>query len=201
MLGGEMARALRLPRIIGYGLVGFVLAPLAQAMSLDALLEEARIFVDLAMGLVLFDLGRRMNLQWMKREWTLAASGLAESVLTFGAVFATLLAFDFPAVKAALAAAIAIGTSPAVVLLIVQDTRAEGQVTERALNLVALNSLLASILATILLTSAHLKARMDLESALLHPLYLFLGSLALGAMMASFSRLVARTVEKTKDVH
>ena len=201
MLGGEMARALRLPRILGYIIVGFVLAPLAQAMSLDPLLEEARIFVDLAMGLVLFDLGRRMNLQWMKREWTLAASGLAESVLTFGAVFATLLAFDFPPVKAGLAAAIAIGTSPAVVLLIVQDTRSEGQVTERALNLVALNSLLASILATILLTSVHLQAKMDLESALLHPLYLFLGSLALGAMMASFSRLVARTVEKTKDVH
>ena len=27
----------------------------------------------------------------MKRDWTLAATGLAESVLTFGAVFATLL--------------------------------------------------------------------------------------------------------------
>ena len=201
MLGGEMARMIRLPRIICYVIVGFVLAPLAQASGLDPLLDEARIFVDLALGLVLFDLGRRMDLKWMKRDWTLAASGLAESLLTFCAVFATLLAFDFPAVKAALAAAIAIGTSPAVVLLIVQDTRAEGQVTERALNLVALNSLLASILSTILLASVHLEARMDVESSLLHPLYLFLGSLALGAIMAGFSRLVARAVEKTKDLH
>ena len=201
MLGGEMARSVRLPRIIGYVIVGFVIAPLAQAMSLDPLIEEARIFVDLALGLVLFDLGRRMDLQWMKRDWTLAASGLAESLLTFGAVFATLLAFDFSAVKASLAAAIAIGTSPAVVLLIVQDTRSEGQVTERALNLVALNSLLASILSTILLTSAHLEARWDIESAFLHPLYLFLGSLALGALMAGFARMVARGVEKTKDLH
>jgi Kef-type K+ transport system membrane component KefB len=201
MLGGEMARSVRLPRIIGYVIVGFVVAPLAQVMSLDPLIEEARIFVDLALGLVLFDLGRRMDLQWMKRDWTLAASGLAESLLTFGAVFATLLAFDFSAVKAGLAAAIAIGTSPAVVLLIVQDTRSEGQVTERALNLVALNSLLASILSTILLASAHLEARWDIESALLHPLYLFLGSLALGALMAGFARLVARAVEKTKDLH
>ena len=201
MLGGEMARALRMPRIIGYVIVGFIVAPLAQAISLDPLIEEARIFVDLALGLVLFDLGRRMDLQWMKRDWTLAASGLAESMLTFGAVFAVLVAFDFPAVKAGIVAAIAMATSPAVVLLIVQDTRSEGQVTERALNLVALNSLLASIVSTILLASAHLEARMDIDSALLHPAYLFLGSAALGAVMATFARLLARTVEKTKDLH
>jgi Kef-type K+ transport system membrane component KefB len=201
MLGGEMARALRMPRIIGYVIVGFVVAPLAQAISLDPLIEEARIFVDLALGLVLFDLGRRMDLQWMKRDWTLAASGLAESLATFGAVFAVLVAFDFPAVKAGIVAAIAMATSPAVVLLIVQDTRSEGQVTERALNLVALNSLLASIVSTILLASAHLEARMDLDSALLHPAYLFAGSAALGAVMAAFARLLARTVEKTKDLH
>ncbi len=201
MLGGEMARSFRLPRIIGYVIVGFVLAPLAQAADLDPLLDQARIFVDLALGLVLFDLGRRMDLQWMKRDWTLAASGLAESVLTFGAVFATLLTFDFGPVKAGLAAAIAIGTSPAVVLLIVQDTRAEGQVTERALNLVALNSLLAAILSTVLLTSLHLEARMDIGTALLHPLYLFVGSAALGGGMAGLARMIARLVEKTKELH
>ena len=201
MLGGEVARGLKLPRIIGYVVVGFFLAPLMQAMSLDPLLERARIFVDLAIGLVLFDLGRRMDLKWMLRDWTLAATGLAESLLTFGAVFATLVAFDFAPVKAGIAAAIAMATSPAVVMLVVQDTKADGQVTERALNLVALNSLLASILTTILLASAHLESRMDLESGLLHPAYLFLGSLALGALVAAFARGVARAVEKTKDLH
>ncbi|MGZ5082831.1 MAG: cation:proton antiporter domain-containing protein, partial [Usitatibacter sp.] len=108
MVGGEMARSAKLPRIIGYVVVGFILAPLAQAMGIDSLLEDARIFVDLAIGLVLFDLGRRMDLKWMKRDWTLAATGLAESLLTFGAVFATLLAFDFAPVPSGIAAAIAL---------------------------------------------------------------------------------------------
>ena len=201
MLGGEMARAARLPRIVGYAVVGMVFAPLGNAMSFVPLLDAARIFVDLALGLVLFDLGRRMDLQWMKREWTLAATGLAESFLAFGAVFATLLWFDVSPVKAGIAAAISMATSPAVVLLVVQDTKAEGQVTERALNIVALNSLLASIVTTILLASAHLEARVDVEIALLHPAYLFLGSLALGAAVASAARLIARTVEKTRDLH
>jgi Kef-type K+ transport system membrane component KefB len=201
MLGGEIARSVKLPRIVGYVLVGFVMAPLAQLIGLDLLLDEARIFVDLALGLVLFDLGRRMDLQWMKRDWTLAATGLAESLLTFAAVFVVLLLFDFPPVQAGIAAAIAMATSPAVVMLVVQDTRAEGQVTERALNLVALNSLLASIITTILLATAHIEARMDVETALLHPAYLFLGSLLLGAAVAAFARFVARSVEKTKDLH
>jgi Kef-type K+ transport system membrane component KefB len=201
LLGGEGARLLRLPRILGYVAVGFAIAPVARALNLDPLLDQARIFVDLALGLVLFDLGRRMDLQWMKRDWTLAAAGLAESLLAFLAVFACLIALDFAAVKAGIIAAISMATSPAVVLLVVQDTRAEGQVTERSLNLVALNSLLASILTTIMLTSAHLESRMDPETAILHPAYLFVGSLFLGWLAASTARVCARAVGKTKELH
>lgn len=201
MLGGETARLLRMPRIVGYIVVGFLIGPLVQAMHMRPLIEEARIFVDLALGLVLFDLGRRMDVRWMRRDWTLAASGIAESMLAFLAVFATLVAFRFPPVQAGLAAAIAMTASPAVLLLVVHDTRSEGQVTERALNLVALNGLLASILATIMLGSAHFEARMDVETAVLHPAYLFLGSVALGGAMAAVARFIARTVEKDREVH
>jgi Kef-type K+ transport system membrane component KefB len=201
MLGGEGARLLRLPRIVGYVTVGFALAPLAAAMNLGTLIEEARIFVDIALGLVLFDLGRRMDLEWIKRDWTLAASGLAESALTFGLAFATMSALGFTPLDAALAAAIAMGTAPAVVLITVQDLKAEGQVTERALNLVALNSLVASILVTILLASVHFEVGLDLDRAVLHPLYLFVGSLALGGAVAALARLLARQVERSPELH
>src|SRR3954470_21644983 len=113
MLGGELARYFRVPRIVGYVLVGFVFGPLASAMGLALLIDEARIFVELALGLVLFDLGRRMDVKWMRRGWTLAASGIAEGVLSFLAVFAALLSFQFTPVQAGLAAAIAMTASPA----------------------------------------------------------------------------------------
>ena len=201
MLGGEAARQLRLPRIIGYVLIGFAVAPMAAALNIGPLLEAARIFVDIALGLVLFDLGRRMDLAWLKRDWTLAASGLGESALTFGVVFATLSWLDFAPVQAGLAAAIAMATSPAVVLLVAQDTRAEGQVTERAFALVALNSLLASVLVTMLLATVHYEVRLDLTTAVLHPLYLFAGSLALGGLMASLARTLARRLERSQELH
>jgi Kef-type K+ transport system membrane component KefB len=41
----------------------------------------------------------------------------------------------------------------------------------------------------------------EVEMALLHPLYLFFGSLAVGAAMAWLTRVVARKIEKSKDVH
>ena len=201
MLGGEIARALHVPRMIGYAVVGFVFGPLATAMGMGPMIDEARIFVDLALGLVLFDLGRRMDLKWMRRDWTLAATGLAESFLTFIAVFLTLEALDFRALPAGLAAAIAMTTSPAVVLLIAHDTHSEGQVTERALNLVALNGLLASVIVTIMLGSAHYESRMSIETAVLHPLYLFGGSLLVGAAMAWAARVIARAIEKDREVH
>ncbi len=201
MLGGEAARQAKLPRIIGYVVVGFAIAPVAQALNIGPLLEAARIFVDIALGLVLFDLGRRMDLGWVLRDWTLAASSVGECALTFAVVFATLTWFDFQPVQAGLAAAIAMATSPAVVLLVAQDTKAEGQVTERALTLVALNSLLASVVVTMLLASVHYEVRLDLDTAVLHPLYLFVGSIALGGAMATIARLLARQVARNPELH
>lgn len=201
MLGGEIARALRLPRMVGYSLVGLIFGPLATAMGLALLIDEARIFVDLALGLVLFDLGRRMDLKWMRRDWTLAVTGIMESFLTFVIVFMTLETLEFRTVPSGLAAAIAMTTSPAVVLLTVHDTQSEGQVTERALNLVALNGLLASVVVTIMLGSAHYESRMSIETAVLHPLYLLGGSMLVGAAMAWGARVIARAIEKDREVH
>jgi hypothetical protein len=42
-----MVRAARLPRIVGYVIVGMVFAPLADAMSFEPLIDAGRIFVDL----------------------------------------------------------------------------------------------------------------------------------------------------------
>lgn len=202
VMGGELARLLRLPRLIGYVFVGLAVSPMAAAMHIGPLIDQARIFVDLALGLVLFELGRRMDLRWMRRDWSLAASGIAESALSFAAVFVLLVEVGIAPVKAGLAAAIAMTTAPSVLLFMSHETRSEGQVTERALNLAALNGLMASILVTIMLGSAHYaRSRLEIEAAVLHPMYLFVGSVVLGAFMAMVTRVVARSVERSSDMH
>jgi len=110
--GHVFARYLRLPRITGFVAAGLVLGP-DMLNLLDApTLAELSIFVDFSLGLILFELGRRLDLRWLARDGWLLASGIGESLLSFLFVYWTLRYFDVAAVYAATAADIAISTSP-----------------------------------------------------------------------------------------
>jgi Kef-type K+ transport system membrane component KefB len=197
LVGGEFAqRILRLPRITGYVLMGMLLAGSGLGVVNEALLAQASIFVDIALGLILFELGRRLNLDWLARDRWLLASGVLESTLCFFAIFIALVAFNISALYAALAAAIGVSTSPAVVMVMAKELKAEGQVTERTLHLVAVNSVIAFTLATVLLPWLHHEYEAGWLVALLHPLYLFAGSLGLGYLVAACGLLLLRMLGK-----
>jgi Kef-type K+ transport system membrane component KefB len=181
LLGGEIVRRVaRLPRVVGYVLVGLVLGPSGFNLLDGGVVEESWIFVDMALGLILFELGRRLDLNWFRRDPWLAATGLLESALSFALVMGALVWFDVRPIYAAVAASIAIATSPVVVMVVAEELKAEGQVTERALSLVALNSVIAFVTSTMLLAVIHHEYHAGWETALLHPLYLLAGSLLLG---------------------
>jgi Kef-type K+ transport system membrane component KefB len=181
LIGGELARRYaRLPRVVGYVLVGLALGASGFNLVDRGLLQEAWIFVDMALGLILFELGRRLDLGWFRRDPWLAATGVLESALSFALVMGALIWFDVRPIHAAVAASIAIATSPAVVMVVAQELRAEGQVTERALSLVAINSVIAFVTSTMLLAAIHREYQAGWETAVLHPLYLLAGSLLLG---------------------
>jgi Kef-type K+ transport system membrane component KefB len=181
VIGGELARrVLRLPRLVGYVLTGMVLGASGLQLLDAKLLEQAWIFVEIGLGLVLFELGRRLDLAWLWRERWLLATGIAESALAFGFIYYALTWFEVSPLYAAVAAAIGVSTSPAVVMLVAQELRAEGQVTERALALTALNSVAAFVLVTMLLAWIHHEYRSGWTVIALHPVYLLAGSLLLG---------------------
>jgi Kef-type K+ transport system membrane component KefB len=179
--GGELVkRALNLPRIVGYVLIGLLLGASGSNLLDARLVAESWIFVEIALGLVLFELGRRLHFKWLRNDPWLLAAGLVESALTFGFLYLVLAYFGVEPIYAAVAAAIGVSTSPAVVLLVAQELKAEGQVTERALNLTALNSVVAFVLTTMLLSWIHHEYRAGWATVALHPVYLLGGSLALG---------------------
>ena len=181
LIGGELAkRVLSAPRIVGYVLTGLALGTSGLKLLDAGLVKEAWIFVDIALGLILYELGRKLDFGWFRRDPWLAATGVLESGLSFALVFGALVYFDVRPIYAAVAASIAIATSPAVVMVVAQELKAEGQVTERALNLVAINSVIAYVTATMLLAWIHHEYRAGWRTILLHPLYLLAGSLLLG---------------------
>jgi Kef-type K+ transport system membrane component KefB len=202
LIGGELARRVaRLPRVVGYVLVGLGLGESGFSLLDAGSVREAWIFVDMALGLILFELGRRLDLGWFRRDPWLAATGVLESALSFALVMGALVWFDVRPIYAAVAASIAIATSPAVVMVVAQELKAEGQVTERALSLVAINSVIAFVTSTMLLAVIHHEYQAGWQTAVLHPVYLLAGSLTLGYCASLAAVALARWLGKSDRWH
>ena len=202
MVGGELVnRVLRVPRIVGYVLTGMFLGASGLGLLDAQQIKEAWIFVDIALGMVLFELGRRLDFTWFRRDPWLAATGVLESGLAFALVFGALTYFDVPPIYAVVAASIAIATSPVVVMVVAQELKAEGQVTERALNLVAINSVIAFVASTMLLAWLHHEYQAGWQTIVLHPVYLLSGSLGLGFLATGVLLLLSRWLGKSGRGH
>jgi Kef-type K+ transport system membrane component KefB len=197
---GEVAeRGLGLPRVMGFLAAGVALGPHAAALITTDTLFELRVLFHVTLGLVLFELGQRVDLGWLKRNPSLLATSVLEAFLAFAAVYGLLSMLDVRPVVAAMAAAIAIASSPAVALTVAKDLRAQGQVTERLLLLTALNCVYAYLALTMLFAWAHLEYRAGWPVVLLHPLYLIGGSLALALTLACAALWLMRHVGKRVD--
>jgi Kef-type K+ transport system membrane component KefB len=189
VLAGEAVRRYAsVPRITGYVLAGAILGPQAVGLLTGNMLFDLRLLIDLSVGLIVFELGFRLDLKWLRANRWLLATAVGESVFCFAAILGALLYFDFRPVLAAMAAAIGTATSPAVVMLVANDLRAEGQVTERMLLFTAVNTVFAYVLLTLLLPFLHFEHKASWEQALFHPLYLLVGSM-LGGYLASLAML------------
>ena len=113
-----------LPRISLYGLVGFAVGQTQLgALSKDAA-AAAMLLANVAFGLALFEFGYRINLRWVRVNPWLAATGLLESAATFVAVFATARAFGAAMLTSLLLASLAMSTSPAALIRVVNEERA-----------------------------------------------------------------------------
>jgi Kef-type K+ transport system membrane component KefB len=180
-LAGEFVhRFAGLPRVAVYALTGFLLSH-AQAGLLPRPSESAAmLFANIAFGLILFEFGYRINLRWLRANPWIAATGLFESVATFAIVFAVADALGMAPLAAMLMASLAIATSPAEVLRVVNEQRSSGQVTERALHLSALNCVLAVFVFNIIVGLWTFQYSGSLLGAVSNSVVLLLVSGALG---------------------
>lgn len=190
---GELASRLRLPRISAYVATGALLSFARAEPTLAELIPAAHRVFELAFALILFELGQRIDLGWLRRNPWLLISSLAESLLAFLAVGALMLIFQQPPILALMIAAIAASTGPAVVLGVTRDSAARGQVTDRLQLFAALSTCYSFVVLGISYAWQHGEAAAPLATMLLHPAYLLLGSITLGAIGAwAVLRLLAR---------
>lgn len=195
LLGEGVQRLFAVPRIIGYGAVGLVLAAGGYGLRDGQLPGVLRLVVDLALGVLLFELGSRVRLAWLRDNPWLLASSVLESLLSFAAVAAVMRAFGFAWPLSFLAAAIVVPVSAAVVGRVAGDLGAAGQVTERLIVLTALNTLFGVLAHKLLSGWLHVDQAGDWVRAISQPLWVFGGSVLLAAVLARLVGWVARRLD------
>jgi Kef-type K+ transport system membrane component KefB len=192
--GEGLNRLLRLPKVTGYVLLGVLVGPGVLNWFDQYFITQSRVFVDIALGILLFEAGRYLDLTWYRRNPWVVIAGVAAGALAFLFVLGMLVLLGIDPLVAAVVAGIAMSTSPAVVLMVARDLKAEGQLVERAMTVVALNSIMAFLAVTMLWSGVHITHRVGLSSALAHPLYLLAGSLLIGMaggyLLLGLARLV-----------
>jgi Kef-type K+ transport system membrane component KefB len=192
LVGEGLARFFRLPRVSGYALTGLILGPSVLGWFGQPELTLFRIVIDLALALLLFELGVRVELRWFRSNPWILLSSIAESALTFAGTYAALMLLGSSSDVSLLVAAIVIGTSPAIIMRVATELRAEGQVTQRVLVHTALNILYSIVLLKLIIGSMHGNLRNDWSAAVLHPVYLLSGSILMGAAIALSFGLLRR---------
>lgn len=184
-LAGELsARFFSLPRITGYSLIGLLCGPSVLGWIGERELLNMRLLIDLVLAMLLFEIGIRVNLRWLRHNPLVLVSGLIESMLAFTAVFLTVRYLNYSFEVSLIVATVSVATSPAVVMAMTGQLKARGQVTDRLLMLTAINVTLAVLMAKLVLVFAHHSHGNDWVTAISHPLYQLSGSLLVAYVLA-----------------
>ena len=193
LLAGEtLFRSFGLSRIVGYVLAGAVAGPGGLGWLDRETVALAKPVADAALGLLLLETGRHLDLRWLDANRSLLASALAESALAFVTIFAfALLAVGLSPGWSAATAAITMASAPAVVLLTAQENRAQGQVTQRTLLLTAISCALSFVVFALVLGIVHAEQAGNWLNAIVHPLWVVCGGAGIGLLCARIALAIA----------
>jgi len=186
------------PRITGYLLAGMILGGGLHWLAGDVL-KLARIFSDMAIALMVYQLGRYVDLRWLRHEKWLLATLTSGALLCGALVWLSLAWAGVSRPLAALAAVFSIGTAPAVVMAVLRDVGAEGIVSRRLAALTALNNLVALLAAYVVLPLAATDADIPLKTLLGSALYSLCGSILLAFLTYRLMILLARLLGRDRS--
>ena len=163
----ELGNRLGLPRVTGYILSGLVLGPSVLNILSRPVVVEMGMFNTLALGLIATAAGLELDLKQIRSvgRTLLATVGLKVGfclLVVGGAALAMFTLFDMPAVSvpgaglalALVFGALAIGTSPAIVLAVLRDSRARGRLSDLVLGAAVLKDVVVVVVLAVALAVA-----------------------------------------------
>ena len=181
-LGERLYEAWRLPRVTSYVAVGLI----GGLINLPGLTDDVPglpFLANVALSLVLFELGYRINLRWFRHNPWVLLVGVLESAVTFGLVYWVTAWFELSVDVRLIIAALSVAASPAGVVRVANEMHAAGQVTERVMHLCAINCFLAVMALKLVVGYWHLSTSGDLVMAAFGSVHVLATSVAAGALL------------------
>jgi len=180
---GELAHERwRIPRVSTYVAVG-LLGGLVNLPGLTTDIQGLPFLANVALSLVLFELGYRINLRWFRHNPWVLALGVVESAITFGAIYFVTGFFALPEDQRLIIAALSVSASPAGVVRVANELRSAGQVTERVLHLCAINCFMAVAALKLVIGYWYLSTSGDLVLAAFGSIHVLVTSVAVGGLL------------------
>lgn len=201
LAAGEISRrAFALPRTTGYVLFGLGVGQsgLNWITLLD--IESAQLFIDLALGLILFELGYLVPRSSFNQSRRLFV-GIALSLTTGFFVLLLFLYWAFSLGSALFAAALCVATSPAITIATCSDVGAKGERTDLLYTMVAINGAIAFAAVVLLVPFLIDSEPMGGFARVSSSLGSIVGSVFLGGACAGLVLMGAERLERQPEHH
>ena len=183
---GLLLQRFKVPKLYGAVIAGLLLGSTGLNMIDRALLTQFQELLNAAAALVLFEVGRKMDLAWLLRSGRQGASLLLATVLRGAATAVILALLGLPWSAAIFIGSILIAVNPVIVSSMVADENASGTSTFATNNMVGISNLVA--LLALGLTLAWTRSHgVDATAGFWEELVRQGGKLVLGALIAAFS--------------
>lgn len=200
LAAGEVSRRLlALPRTTGYVAFGLLVGQSGLNWVTPLHIESAQLFIDLALGLILFELGYLVprSSQQVGRNRLLAggALSLAAGLL----VLMLFIHWGFSAGSALFAAALCVATSPAITIATCSDVGAKGERTGLLYTMVAINGAVAFAAVVLLVPFLIDNQPLSGFARVSNALGSIMGSVILGGACAGLVLLGAERLERQAE--
>lgn len=181
-LGDRLYGRWSVPRPTTYVAVGLLGGVFPGALH-ETGLPSLPFLANLALALVLCELGYRINLRWFRHNPWIAVTGVLAALLVMGGTWWVTGWFDITAEVRWVIATVAMAASPAGVILVTHECRSAGQVTDRVLHQSAIGCLMSATGLKLVVGYWHLSTSGDGLAAAVGSVHSLLGSLALGGLL------------------
>jgi len=207
IIGGKLAKLLKLPNVSGYLVVGLFLGPsfFGDGFITKADAEQLTIISEIALAVIAFSIGSEFIIKdILKMGRAIFIITLAEVIGAVVLVFLVMFfGFGQPFAFSIVIAAMSAATAPAATLLVMRQYRAHGPVTKTLLPVVALDDVFGIIIFGIAMSLARVSLsteQLSVFKMISAPLIEIFGSLLLGLVIGIILSFVTKKAQNRDDL-